>query len=66
MTPARVPPMPLAQARAVLVALPETSCWTAMRAGTPLPSTYWARTTWPGPLGATMAMSTFLRGLISL
>ena len=29
-----------------------------MSAGTPLPSTYWRRTMWPGPFGATMITST--------
>ena len=38
--------------------MPLASWWTAIRQGTPLPSSYWRRTRWPGPLGATMPTST--------
>ena len=37
-----------------------------MRLGTPLPSMYWRRTVWPGPLGATMMMFTFFGGTMVL
>ena len=36
----------------------------AIRQGTPLPSTNWRRTRWPGPFGATMPMVTLAGGLI--
>ena len=62
--PARVPPIALAYDRASASALPVASCSTATRQGTPLPSTYWRRTRWPGPFGATIATSTSAGGLI--
>src|SRR3954465_3008632 len=62
--PARVPPMPLAYANANGSAPPEASCSTATRHGTPRPSTYWRRTRGPGPVGATIATSTFAGGVM--
>ena len=45
--------------------MPLASWWTAIRQGTPLPSSYWRRTRWPGPFGATMPTSTPSGGSIS-
>jgi hypothetical protein len=56
--------MALAYASASGNALPDASCSTATRQGTPLPSTYWRRTRCPGPFGATIATSTSAGGLI--
>ena len=48
------------------IALPEASCYTQTRSGTPWPSTYWERTVWPGPFGAIMITSTSAGGTICL
>ena len=44
--------------------VPDSSAWTAMRQGTPRPSSYWRRTRWPGPFGATIPTSTPGGGVI--
>ena len=54
--------MPLAHASAIFLACLLGFWYTAMSAGTPLPSTYWRRTMWPGPFGATMMTSTSVGG----
>jgi hypothetical protein len=61
-TPARVPPMPLAQASATFFACLLGFWKIAMSAGTPRPSWYWRRTRCPGPFGATMITSMFFGG----
>ena len=61
-TPARVPPIPLAQASAIFLACLLGFWKIAIKAGTPLPSTYCRRTMCPGPFGATMMTSTFFGG----
>ena len=57
---------PLDRLRAICLALPVASWYTANNPGTPCPSGKISRTRWPGALGAIIVTSTFSGGTIWL